>query len=98
MGKKNKLLEKARENPDGLSFGDFETLMRRFKWVLDHQTGSHQIWYSPNKRSKQKWQSKKLSSKTVFIKVGGRNICVTSLTGLASILLKMNTETFWLIL
>lgn len=49
MSKQDKLLKKAKDNPDGMSFGDFETLMRRFKWVLDHQTGSHQIWYSPKK-------------------------------------------------
>lgn len=49
MGKKEKLLEKARNNPDGLSFSDFETLMSRLDWVMDHQSGSHQIWYSPRK-------------------------------------------------
>jgi HicA toxin of bacterial toxin-antitoxin, len=49
MSKQEKLLKKAKDNPGGLSFGDFETLMRRFNWVLDHQTGSHQIWYSPKK-------------------------------------------------
>lgn len=47
MGKIEKLLEKARNNPNGLSYGDFETLMTRLKWVMDHQSGSHQIWYSP---------------------------------------------------
>ncbi len=47
MSKQEKLLEKARNNPNGLSFGDFQILMKRSKWVLDHQKGSHQIWYSP---------------------------------------------------
>ena len=47
MAKIDKLIEKARNNPDGLSFSDFETLMSRLKWVMDHQSGSHQIWYSP---------------------------------------------------
>ncbi|TAK79144.1 MAG: type II toxin-antitoxin system HicA family toxin [Gammaproteobacteria bacterium] len=47
MGKQEKLLEKAKNNPNGLSFDDFQTLMRRYGWVLDHQKGSHQIWYSP---------------------------------------------------
>lgn len=47
MGKFEKLLEKARNNPEGLSFKDFETLLSRSGWILDHQSGSHQIWYSP---------------------------------------------------
>lgn len=47
MTKEEKLLEKAENNPNGMSFNDFQTLMRRKGWVLDHQTGSHQIWYSP---------------------------------------------------
>lgn len=49
MGRQEKLLKKAKDNPEDLSFGDFETLPRRCNWVLDHQTGSHQIWYSPKK-------------------------------------------------
>ena len=47
MSKNEKLLKKAINNPAGLSFSEFETLMLRCGWVLDHQTGSHQIWYSP---------------------------------------------------
>jgi len=47
MVKKEKLLEKALNNPKGLSFDDFCTLMKHQGWVLDHQRGSHQIWYSP---------------------------------------------------
>jgi len=46
MGKDKKLLGKAEINPSGLSFKEFQTLMSRFGWVLDHQSGSHQIWYS----------------------------------------------------
>ena len=46
MGKKEKLIAKACNNPSGLSFDEFCTLMSRSGWVLDHQTGSHQIWYS----------------------------------------------------
>lgn len=46
MSKKEKLLEKALRNPGGLSFHDFQTLLRRCGWSFDHQTGSHQIWYS----------------------------------------------------
>lgn len=47
MSKHEKLLIKAFNNPSGLSFSEFETLMKRCGWVIDHQTGSHQIWYSP---------------------------------------------------
>jgi len=47
MSKKDKLLTKAENNPDGLSFDDFCTLMKHQGWILDHQRGSHQIWYSP---------------------------------------------------
>lgn len=47
MSKKDKLLIKALNNPEELSFTDFCTLMRQQGWVLDHQRGSHQIWYSP---------------------------------------------------
>lgn len=49
MTRQEKLLLQAINNPRGLSFAEFETLMRRLGWVLDHQTGSHQIWYSPKK-------------------------------------------------
>jgi len=47
MTKEEKLLVKAKNNPNGLSFEDFHTLMQRNGWILDHQKGSHQIWYSP---------------------------------------------------
>jgi predicted RNA binding protein YcfA (HicA-like mRNA interferase family) len=47
MSKKIKLLQKALNNPDGLSLEDFCVLMKHHGWVLDHQRGSHQIWYSP---------------------------------------------------
>jgi hypothetical protein len=47
MSKQEKLLKQARNNPQGLSFDDFKTLLRRSQWVEDHQTGSHSIWYSP---------------------------------------------------
>jgi predicted RNA binding protein YcfA (HicA-like mRNA interferase family) len=42
-----KLLAAARNNPNGLSFTDFEALLKRARWVFDRQKGSHQIWYSP---------------------------------------------------
>lgn len=47
MSKKEKLLTKAINNPEGLSFTDFQTLMSHCGWEQDHQSGSHQIWYSP---------------------------------------------------
>lgn len=46
MSKHEKLLNKASNNPAGLSFSEFETLMTRCGWAKDHQSGSHQIWYS----------------------------------------------------
>jgi predicted RNA binding protein YcfA (HicA-like mRNA interferase family) len=47
MTKKEKLLDKAKNNPDGLSIDDFRAVMKHQGWTLDHQSGSHQIWYSP---------------------------------------------------
>ncbi len=47
MVKKDKLLEKAYNNPNGLNFSDFVTIMKQNKWTFDHKNGSHQIWYSP---------------------------------------------------
>lgn len=47
MTKHEKLLFKAKNNPSDLRFSEFQTLMQRCGWKLDHQTGSHQIWYSP---------------------------------------------------
>ena len=60
MTKKEKLLEKAENHPNGLSFEDFQTLMKRYGWVVDHQRGSHQIWYSPKfyRLSVQNWNGK----------------------------------------
>jgi predicted RNA binding protein YcfA (HicA-like mRNA interferase family) len=46
MTRRQKLLEKAENNPDSLSFEDFRTLLKHENWVEDHQKGSHQIWYS----------------------------------------------------
>jgi hypothetical protein len=47
MSKHEKLLQKAKNNPQGLSFNEFKTLLSRCGWIEDHQTGSHCIWYSP---------------------------------------------------
>lgn len=47
MTKRDKLIAKALNNPKGLSFEDFQQLLRSASWAFDHQRGSHQIWYSP---------------------------------------------------
>ena len=47
MTRGDKLLETARNNPAGLRFDDFQTLLNRLGWTLDRQESSHQIWYSP---------------------------------------------------
>ncbi|MFM7875021.1 MAG: type II toxin-antitoxin system HicA family toxin [Microcystis sp. Msp_OC_L_20101000_S702] len=46
MGKKEKLLEKAKNSPQGLRFSEFESLLNLCGWTFDHQTGSQHIWYS----------------------------------------------------
>lgn len=48
MTKREKLLEKARSNPGGLSFSDFETLLEQCGWKFKRQTGSHRFWKAPN--------------------------------------------------
>ncbi len=49
MSKKDKLLDKVKQNPKGLRFSEFEALLTLCGWICDHQTGSHRIWYSPEK-------------------------------------------------
>jgi len=49
MSNKDRLLETARRNPNGLRFGDFQTMLKKCGWTFDHQTGSHCIWYSPQR-------------------------------------------------
>lgn len=44
-----RLLQRAQRNPNGLRFSEFETLLRHCGWTFDHQTGSHRIWYSPQR-------------------------------------------------
>jgi len=46
--RREKLLEKARRNPRGLRFEEFEALLRQCGWTKDRQSGSHRIWYSPS--------------------------------------------------
>ncbi|NJN23783.1 MAG: type II toxin-antitoxin system HicA family toxin [Acaryochloridaceae cyanobacterium RL_2_7] len=48
MGKKEKLLSKAQQNPKGLSFQEFETLLSLCGWSFRRQSGSHRLWYSPS--------------------------------------------------
>lgn len=47
MTRHDKLLAAAINNPAGLRFDDFETLLARCDWTLDRQGGSHRVWYSP---------------------------------------------------
>ena len=42
------LLNKARRNPRGLQFREFEQLLRECGWTQRRQRGSHRAWYSPN--------------------------------------------------
>jgi predicted RNA binding protein YcfA (HicA-like mRNA interferase family) len=49
MTRREKLITKAWDNPKGLSLSEFQTLLSQCGWMLDHQTGSHQIWYSPGR-------------------------------------------------
>ena len=49
MTQKEKLLLRAINNPADLGFEDFKALLKHSGWIFDHQTGSHQIWYSPKK-------------------------------------------------
>jgi predicted RNA binding protein YcfA (HicA-like mRNA interferase family) len=46
MTKREKLIAKALNNPKGLSFQDFQQLLRSAGWMFEHQRGSHQIWRS----------------------------------------------------
>ena len=54
---KEKLLGKAKRNPNGFRFSDLEVMLRQCGWTFDRQTGSHgagvisafRIWYSPRK-------------------------------------------------
>jgi len=47
MTRHDKLLAAAINNPAGLRFDDFETLLAQCDWTLDRQDGSHRVWYSP---------------------------------------------------
>jgi predicted RNA binding protein YcfA (HicA-like mRNA interferase family) len=49
MRRRDRLLSKARSNPNSLRFREFEALLSQCGWTFDHQTGSHRIWYSPGR-------------------------------------------------
>jgi hypothetical protein len=46
MTQKDKILDKAKRNPEGLSFLEFQNLLSSFGWNKDRQKGCHEIWYS----------------------------------------------------
>jgi predicted RNA binding protein YcfA (HicA-like mRNA interferase family) len=46
-GADDRLLERARSHPAGLSFRDFERLLEHCGWRKVRQVGSHRVWRSP---------------------------------------------------
>ncbi len=48
MSKKVSLWKKANDNPQNLTFTEFETLLSQCGWNFSRQTGSHRLWYSPH--------------------------------------------------
>lgn len=50
MTKKDKLWQKAKTNPQNLTFGEFETLLQQCNWQFSRQKGSHRLWYSPQNK------------------------------------------------
>jgi hypothetical protein len=46
--RREKLFAKARANPDGLRFAEFETLLAQSKWTRKRREGSHVVWLSPS--------------------------------------------------
>jgi len=70
MRRKDRLLAKARNNPNSLRFREFETILSQCGWTFDHQTGSHRIWYSPQGyrlpiQPKERGTSKGISSERI---------------------------------
>ncbi len=41
------LLARAKSNPQGLSFRDFEALLKICGWKYKRQSSSHRLWASP---------------------------------------------------
>jgi predicted RNA binding protein YcfA (HicA-like mRNA interferase family) len=50
MTRCEKLLQKARNNPKGVRYGDLVKLAECFGFVYDHHTGSHAIYKQPKHR------------------------------------------------
>jgi predicted RNA binding protein YcfA (HicA-like mRNA interferase family) len=48
MAGAERLLARARNRPAGMSFADFERLLRLSGWNRVRTEGSHQVWRSPN--------------------------------------------------
>ncbi len=46
MSRREKLLAKARNNPEGLGFNEFLTLLSQYGFTHNRTSGSHQIWVS----------------------------------------------------
>lgn len=44
MTKAEKLLAKARQNPEGMNFAEFETLLGQHGFIKLRQKGSHASW------------------------------------------------------
>ena len=51
MTKKEKLWKKAQQNPQNLTFKEFETLLEQNGWKLARQKGSHRLWSSAKGQS-----------------------------------------------
>jgi predicted RNA binding protein YcfA (HicA-like mRNA interferase family) len=47
MTRRQKLLEKARNNPSGLRFESFVTLIEGYGFTFERQSGSHRIYSHP---------------------------------------------------
>ena len=47
MNRREVIFEKAKRNPNGLKFREFERLLLQCGWTQRRQRGSHRIWYSP---------------------------------------------------
>ena len=45
MSKRDKRLQKIRDNPKNVSFDDLQTVMLSFGFILDPVTGSHHTFY-----------------------------------------------------
>jgi len=48
--RREKLLEKMRNNPSSIRFGEVEALLRAEGFVLFNQRGSHQTWHRRDSR------------------------------------------------